>query len=361
MSECFEINSALGRYEVFIRSGALAERMASGDVAAVICDARFNDDLVAAIGDKVVPVEATEQNKTIIKCAEVIGLLRDKGVGRRDRLAAVGGGIVQDVATFTASVYMRGLEWVYFPTTLLAMVDSCIGGKSAINVAGYKNIAGNFHPPQQVYIDPAFAMTLGAGQFAGGLLEAVKICFARGDEALDAFLAAAGQAATDEAALRQVILTSLKSKKWFIEVDEFDQNERLLLNFGHTFGHALEAATHFGVNHGVAVGVGMMAAVAFARRQGLLNAAGEARVARLYNYTRGMVKQVPDLGAVLTAMNIDEFLKAFISDKKHLSDRYVLILPNADGYLERPSFPRTSATEALTIQAFKDAVQEIVS
>lgn len=362
-SDRFTITSSRGDYEVVIEAGSfdrhMADRGGAEGGAPLICDARFAERFAPLAGDRLLPVEATEHNKTIETCAGLIAELRRMGVSRKDVATAVGGGIVQDLTTFTTSVYMRGIDWVYFPTTLLGMVDSCIGGKSAINVAGYKNLAGNFHPPKRIHIDPTFVASLAPDQRAGGLLEAAKICFARGDEALDAFLDAAARARTDPAALTAAIRTSLLSKKWFIEVDEFDRNERLLLNFGHTFGHALESAVDFRINHGVAVGVGMMAAFAFARSQGLIGPAGETRIARLRDYTTGLLLTVDGLEETLRDASAERFLAAFASDKKHLRDAYVMVLPDAEGRLSRPQFPRNAAIDAAIIAANDSVIREI--
>ena len=137
---------------------------------------------------------------------------------------------------------MRGIAWSYMPTTVLAMVDSCVGGKSSINVGPYKNLVGTFHPPKQIDIDPLLATTLASEQIAAGLIEAAKICFCRGPASFAEYLGQEPGVGMGTQALEHVILTSLLAKKHFIEIDEFDKKERLLLNFGHTFGHAIEGA-----------------------------------------------------------------------------------------------------------------------
>ena len=178
---------------------------------------------------------------------------------RGGSVIALGGGIVQDLGTMAASVYMRGVRWAYAPTTLMSMADSCIGGKSSLNVSGVKNLAGNIYPPASVVVDPDFITSLEVEDVAAGLGEAVKIAFCAGPEVFASFL----RHYEDRAHWEPLIEGVLTAKKWFIEIDEFDHAERRLLNFGHTFGHALEAATDFSVNHGVAVIMGMLAAGSF--------------------------------------------------------------------------------------------------
>ena len=130
--------------------------------------------IASATSPKPIFIEATEMEKSLDRAPALIERMRAGGVNRRTLLVAVGGGVIQDISAFVASVYMRGLTWSYVPTTVLAMVDSCIGGKSSINVGPYKNLVGTFHPPQQIHIDPALAETLPRDQFASGLIEAAK-------------------------------------------------------------------------------------------------------------------------------------------------------------------------------------------
>ena len=135
-----------------------------------------------------IPVEANESLKTLAGCEEIVLALRAAGTTRGSCLVAIGGGCVQDAATLVASLYMRGIPWIYAPTTLMAILDSCIGGKSSINVGATKNLIGNIYPPQSVRIDPAFTETLTPEMVVSGLAEGVKICFAGGPEAFSRFL-----------------------------------------------------------------------------------------------------------------------------------------------------------------------------
>jgi 3-dehydroquinate synthase len=176
MSASFSISSSTGSYDVAVRQGLFAEMIDHLQRPTYIADAffesRFTPDHTPIF------LEATETEKSLDRAPALIETMRSRGANRGTLLVAIGGGVIQDIAAFAASVYMRGLSWSYIPTTVLAMVDSCIGGKSSINVGPYKNLVGTFHPPSHIYIDPSLAETLPRDQFASGLIEAAKICFA---------------------------------------------------------------------------------------------------------------------------------------------------------------------------------------
>ena len=329
MSASFEIGAAAGKYSVTIESHSFERTLGEFANAVVIADEFFEPRFTKA-GRAAVLIEATETMKSLEASPVLIEKIRKGGATRQTELLAVGGGIVQDLSAFIASVYMRGLKWSYVPTTVLAMVDSCIGGKSSINVGPYKNLVGTIHPPVSVMIDPALAATLPDDQKASGLIEAVKICFCRGAEAFDRHLSYGPSVGMSVEALEQVIVNSLLAKKWFIEIDEFDKKERLLLNFGHTFGHAIEGASHFAISHGIAVGLGIICALEFEQQSGETYS-GVPRVKVLEEHLDRMVREVPALGEHLAALDVDEVLERFESDKKHGPANYTLILVAANG------------------------------
>jgi 3-dehydroquinate synthase len=254
--------------------------------------------------------------------------MRRRGANRQTELVAIGGGIVQDVAAFVASVFMRGIAWRYVPTTVLAMADSCIGGKSSINVGPYKNLVGTFHPPVEILIDPLLTDTLTPEQRAAGLIEAVKICYCRGESAFAEYLALRPDAAMSGTAIEPVLSASLMAKKWFIETDEFDQAERLLLNFGHTFGHAIEGATHFRIAHGIGVAVGILCALEFRKTAGDPE---NARVMQLEAHLRSLLSAAPGLAAELKQLSVTDVVERLEADKKHTATHYTLILPGSNG------------------------------
>ena len=343
-----EVAASTGRYSVDISAGSLDDLLAHGSGDRVfIVDAFLRDRIVSTGVDPIV-IAADEAAKSLDRMTDLIVALRDRRATRGTTLIAVGGGVVQDAAAFAASIYMRGLDWVYVPTTLLSMTDSCIGGKSSINVGRYKNIVGTIHPPQRVLVDPTLAATLSRDQVAAGLCEAVKICLCRGPEAIDSYLALNPHVGSTPGELAEVIALSLTAKKWFVEIDEFDRAERLILNFGHTFGHALEAASGFAVSHGIAVGLGMLAAIEMG-----VATAPSPRLIAFREHVAVLVDTVDGLAETLATVDADAVMTAFEADKKHGRDFYAVILPDAEGRVERRLLPRTTATRAEVSAAIK--------
>lgn len=352
MQESFDIVSSSGAYNVTAGNGLLEQVIIEHPNAIFMVDQRLADFIPASITRRIM-IEATEANKSLERMPEVILQLRELGANRTSHLVAIGGGVIQDIATFAASVYMRGIPWTYMPTTLLGMADSCIGGKSSINMLGYKNLVGNFYPPERVLIDMRFVATLNADQVVGGLFEAAKICYAKGYEAFLDYLKESPTFPMAQDNAQRVIVRSLKTKKWFIETDEFDQKERLLLNFGHTFGHALEAGTDFGISHGVAVGVGMVVAVEYAKHAGLLTAVGIERASHLISHVRSMIGD--GLAKVMDSppkVDLVLVMEKFNNDKKHRTEHYRMVVPQADGGLELISEPRNDATRSCIEAAY---------
>lgn len=349
----FHVRCQDGGYPVTIGEGIFSHLVAGGcDV--VVAD-RYFEPLLAAANVPIVYVDAEEKHKTLAGAeALVIGCF-EAGARKGSRLLAVGGGVVQDLATLVASLYMRGLPWTYAPTTLMAMADSCIGGKSSINAGEVKNLVGNIYPPTAVVVDPVFLRTLGQEDLVGGLSEAVKICFCRGSECFDAYRQRFDSFQQDPAAAADLLHHVLDAKRWFVEVDEFDQKERRLLNFGHTFGHALESATAFAVNHGVGVAIGMLCAVRFAA------ARSEASVAALLlaEHSRKLLSRVPDLGPRLARLDPEAFERAFRADKKHRAGQFRLILPVLGGGVEEVAVPSGDDEMQAVREALDQAIAEV--
>ncbi|MDH1630675.1 3-dehydroquinate synthase [Pseudomonas mosselii] len=351
MRVSFNISSSTGVYNVLLGEGLVQEVVATQAHRIFLVDSRLLTQ-VAFVTDPIIAIDATEENKSLEQIAPVIEALKRHGATRDTEIVAVGGGIIQDIATFVASIYMRGLRWHYCPTTLLGMVDSCIGGKSSINVGALKNLVGNFHPPASILIDLAFVQSLSAEQQTSGLMESVKICYARGAQAFAAYLDWQPAAPLKSETAFAIIEQSLTTKKWFIEVDEFDRAERLLLNFGHTFGHAVESATRFAIPHGIAVGVGILMAYRYAQVAKILTPEGDARAERLVAHVQELLQPMRQTLAPLVGVTADELLKHFESDKKHSQSHYRVIVPAGNGDLQRLSLERTPVVQALIGDAF---------
>jgi 3-dehydroquinate synthase len=254
-----------------------------------------------------------EQHKSLATASRVIDALVANRMGRDAQVLALGGGVVGDLAGFVAACYQRGVDLVQIPTTLLADVDSSVGGKTAVNHPGGKNLIGAFHQPRAVIADTELLQSLPERELQAGIAEVIKyglICdtaFLRWLEVnIEALLA------RDNAALAQAIFRSCQIKAEFVTRDERETGDRALLNLGHTFGHAIEAATGY-VEwlHGEAVGAGLLIAADMSRRLGLLEQGDVQRVARLLQRA-GLRTAAPQIGAsrALEYMGIDKKVKA---------------------------------------------------
>lgn len=354
MSVLFEttITSSINTYGVTVGVG-IAKRLLDQSECILLVDEKVRE-LYQWLQDRdAIVVEAKEETKTLATVARAIEQLRVLGGNRQTHLIAVGGGIIQDISTFAASSYMRGISWTYFATTLLGMADSCIGGKSSINVGPYKNLAGNFYPPGHVLVDTEFCNTLSDEQKTEGLLEAVKICFAADGSTFDEYLTISNtdQLLKDNGVLAKIIALSLRTKKKFIEEDEFDNGVRLLLNFGHTFGHAIEGATDYRVSHGVAVGLGMLAAIEFSQEMGWSHETN-SRILSLKNHVLQLLSKVEGMAHKLQKMSSEDALERFRADKKHKKGEFAVIAFDQSGCLVKRFVPITQEVEKSIIDTF---------
>ena len=336
MHDLFDIKSSGGSHPIRLADQPLAALVELCDGVVVIADTFFRDQLEGC-SKPILFVKAVEESKDLVAISPLVEQLRKAGLTRDGAILAVGGGVIQDISCFIASVYMRGVRWTYVPTTLLAMVDSCIGGKSSINIGDFKNLLGTFYPPEAIIIAPSVVESLPPEHIAAGKSEAVKICYARSEAVFREYLRLTST--TEEAGAGPLIALSLSAKKWFVEVDEFDRAERLLLNFGHSFGHAVESCTAYAVPHGVAVGIGCLAAieVSIAREPNLV---GHALVLALRNQFFHILGSVDGLGDALNAVTPDDFFRYWDSDKKHGPEQYRPILLDRDARLVRTALPR---------------------
>jgi 3-dehydroquinate synthase len=213
------------------------------------------------------------------------------------------------------------MPWYFYPTTLLAQADSCIGSKSSINVGKTKNILGTFTPPEKIYITTSVLATLEEREFRSGLGEMLKVHAIDGPASFDRIAADYPRLFTDQELLRRYIWGSLAIKKAIIEEDEFDLGLRNIMNYGHSFGHALESATDFFIPHGIAVTVGMDMANYTSMRLGLMDASHYHRMHPPFkaNYAGFLPPEIP----------LEFFVSALLKDKKHTDVQLRLVLPDA--------------------------------
>ena len=261
-----------------------------------------------------------ESYKTLDTVARILDVLVANRFGRDCVVVALGGGVVGDMAGFAASVYQRGVAFVQVPTTLLAQVDSAVGGKTGVNHPGGKNLIGAFHQPTAVLADTDTLATLAPRELRAGLAEVIKYGLIR-DAGFFAWLEAQTDAllAGDRDALARVILRSCQIKAEIVGRDELEHGERALLNFGHTFGHAIEAATGYGRwLHGEAVAAGMVMAARMSCESGLIDAATLARISALIE-RMGLPTRVEGVSA-------EAMLQGMRMDKKVLEGQIRLVL-----------------------------------
>lgn len=353
MKYSLKVSSSSGNYDIEIGSGLVRELDRN---TTFLLDPLVKTKLPTPLNHSI-EIMGNEQSKTLLGCEQVILGMRENGVRRGDIIIAVGGGVIQDVATLSTSLYMRGIDWEYVPTTLMSMADSCIGGKSSINAGGVKNLVGNFHPPKKITIDPVFLMTLPQQALTSGLAEAAKICFAKGPDAFNAFISSSASLApknNDETA--HLIYHVLSSKQWFVEIDEFDKKERQLLNFGHSFGHAWESACNFSIQHGVAVAVGIIAALNHP------NSISSDLTSKLRQYCLAILEPLrEEIQQSTNVSNWEIFKESLASDKKNSSEFLRLILPRDESELHIVELKMDDFQLKIATNAIQRALEEIVS
>ena len=346
------IESASGNYDIAFEKFSIRKEMKSY----FIIDSYFKG--VFEIPDnRVIYVEAKEESKNLAQVEKILISLSNIGMTKKDELVVIGGGFVQDIGTLVSSLYMRGVEWIFVPTTLAAMGDSCIGGKSSINAGSVKNLVGNFNPPRSVLIDTGFCHTLPILEIIAGIAEIIKICFAH---SIQNFIEAARIASIQNVQhapleLDKLVLLSLESKKYFVEEDEFDTGIRKKLNFGHSFGHALEAASAFQIPHGVAVMLGMIAATDHPAAS--LSPASKQLRDICFDFLGKVTYEISDL---LGQYDAETFKVALKKDKKNTPENLILILPGrSDLTLHASAF--TSGAIEIAQSAMEKTIMEVLN
>ncbi len=268
---------------------------------------------------------AGEWNKTRETWSALSDRLLDTHVGRDGALIALGGGVVGDMAGFVAATYLRGIPYVQVPTSLLAMIDSSIGGKTGVDVPQGKNLLGAFHQPRLVVADLDTLATLPQPQLASGMAEAVKHGVVA-DADYFAVLERDGQAALagEPGTLERIVTRSVAIKSEVVAADERETGRRAILNFGHTIGHAIEATSGYSLLHGEAVAIGMALESQLAEQAGIAEPGMAARVARLLSQL-SLPLELPD------SVTVDALLAAMRHDKKSRDGALRLALPNHIG------------------------------
>jgi 3-dehydroquinate synthase len=329
-------------YDILIGPGLLTElgEDLKSNVPAlryiIITDSNVEDylgaDLIGLLQQAGIRVEllsfaAGERSKNMDTIADLACRMIDMGADRQTAILALGGGVVGDVAGFLASIYMRGVPLVQIPTTLLAQVDSSVGGKTGVDLPEGKNLLGTFYQPKRVYADIGVLTTLPQAEIRNGLAEVVKYGMIRNPELFD-FLEEKWQDVInlEPHATAHIVFNSCSIKADVVSADEREGDLRRILNFGHTVGHAVEAAAHYQIPHGEAVSMGMVVVSRISVAKGLMPAGDLERLCRLLDRLN-LPKEIP---ANLSGKELIDFLQ---HDKKAKSGRPHFVLSRGIGQI----------------------------
>ena len=324
----FKIRSSIHDYFVEFTeksSEKLKKLLKHGDV--VIIDKKvvsLNQNMFKSIPSfvKIIEIDAKEEQKSYLGLIPIINGLINDGFKKNHKLVAIGGGITQDVTAFISSIIYRGVNWYFFPTTLLAQGDSCIGSKTSINFGEYKNQLGGFYPPNKVYIDLKFLDTLSESDLQSGFGEMCHYFIVSGEKDFKEYVMNYQKFKQNKNILNKMIHKSLLIKKSYIEIDEFDQNKRQIFNYGHTFGHAIESLTGYQIPHGIAVSFGMDIANYISVKKSILEAEIRLEI-------RSFLKKIW-YGFNIKNLEVEKFIIALSKDKKNVGEELRLIL--CEGY-----------------------------
>ena len=350
------VNVEGARYEITIRPGLLSDvgtllaKLSRSRRAGVITDSQVGPLYLGTVlgslrGAGIEPiisvVPAGEDHKTLGALAPVYDALLSAKIERSTPILALGGGVIGDLAGFVAATVLRGVPLVQVPTTLLAMVDASVGGKTGINHSTGKNLIGAFHQPVAVLIDPAVLKTLPARELSSGLAECIKHDIIRdvdGFAGLEQDIGRALQLDLDY--LTRLIAHNVAIKAKVVEADPFESGERAHLNFGHTFGHAIETVSHYDYSHGECVAMGMVAAARMAVDLGMLDENSARRIVAVIERAR-----LPVGGLKLPTKDV---VDAMIFDKKVRGGKVRFILPDRIGHVViRDDVPPDRVTRAV--------------
>ncbi|VVA43822.1 conserved hypothetical protein [Candidatus Roizmanbacteria bacterium] len=301
--------------------------------------------------DRLIIIKLNEQRKTLNTVMKIYKKLLGLSAKKNLTMISFGGGINQDVTGFVASTLYRGINWVYVPTTLLAMADSAIGLKTSLNHESYKNVLGTFYPPSKIFICADFLKTLKKIDYMSGVGEIIKFMLMRKDpiKNLDGTIKKIEKLKlnNDKKFVINIIKESIEIKKSYMEGDEFDLGRRNLLNYGHELGHALEATSNFKVPHGIGVIIGIIFANLVSVQRGWIDEKINEKINKFL--------LLPNIKTVKLKSEYFDFkalLEKIKKDKKRISDKLPLVLPRSD-------FELIKITD-LDFNEFKKTLQKLI-
>jgi len=294
-----------------------------------------------------ITVAAGEATKNMETALSVMKKLLELGADRTSVIIALGGGVIGDLTGFIASVFMRGIPYIQIPTTLMAQVDSSIGGKTAVDLPEGKNLIGTFYQPQAIYIDLKFLETLPEKEMKNGLAEIIKSGIIE-DIGLFNLLEAETKAITgrDRKILATIVEKACRVKKGIVEMDEREKGLRRILNFGHTLGHALEAESHYELSHGEAVSIGMVAAARISEKLYDLPSQERERI-------EALIAAIGHPTRIPPSFSTDGILERLKMDKKRVGDTIHFVL------IKKIGFPFVNG--GLEENILRDVIEELRS
>ena len=348
----FTVKSNIHNYQVeFIKDTkrSLLRELNSGDF--IIIDNKIKklyfEELKEILNDfNSICINSNETQKSYQDLEPIIEKLIENGFRKNHRLISIGGGITQDCTAFMASVLYRGVSWFFYPTSLLAQADSCIGSKTSINFKTYKNLIGGFYPPNKILINPNFLNSLEYKELKSGLGEMLHYFIVSGKNDFDYFKLNYNDALTNKTVLSKLIARSLEIKKKYIEIDEFDKKERQVFNYGHSFGHAIESITNYQIPHGIAVSFGMDISNYISLKLGLINE-------NIRNEIRELLELIWE-GYTIENINIEIFIQTLSKDKKNIGNKLGLILNNGYGKIFKKLLNNDEKFKSWIIDYFKN-------
>ena len=324
----FLIKSSFGSYEV--NNGRLSKsfffKNSENVFYLVDKNVYLRNKIINKIKKNIILIKSNENSKSYLKISDIIKKMLEKKIKRDSVIFAIGGGVVQDISGFMASILFRGIKWNFIPTTILAQCDSCIGGKTSINFDKYKNQLGNFYPPKKIFLDTNFLDTLKIRDIKSGLGEMAHYYLVSNLKDWKFFknnLENIVRKNFNKNIMRLLIFKSLKIKKKFIEKDEFDKGPRLILNYGHTFGHTIEKITNYKIPHGMAVAHGINMSNFFSLQYKFINK-------KMFKEIEHQMSKIVDLSE-LKNINVMRFLEIIKKDKKNKKNQIRLILTKGFG------------------------------
>jgi 3-dehydroquinate synthase len=317
--------SAMGEYDVIVGHASSVANLQNPIIVTDENVAKFHlEKLQASLNAKSVVIPAGEEHKNLETISFLWKSFLENGLDRKSTVVALGGGVTGDMAGFAASTYMRGINWIGVPTTLLSMVDSSLGGKTGFDLPEGKNLIGAFYPPKLVVADPKFLETLPEAELISGMAEVVKHGIISDPELFSMCTRGLDWV---KANLEEIVKRAMAVKIKVIEDDPYEKGFRAALNLGHTVGHAVELVSKFELRHGEAVAIGMMAEAKYSVRVGL---AGSGLVQAVQDSLKALNLPI----AIPQEMPREEIIRAMRVDKKKNAKSIRFALPVEIGRVE---------------------------